>query len=88
MRPQCAPASTGPRSSLNSIGVVHPDAASPGKDRPLVAQLSGRYAKGLSLADVASEFGVYARTLACESVGLGLLPERGEVGIAEFPLNV
>jgi AraC-like DNA-binding protein len=32
----------------------------------LVAQASERYAKGLSLADVASEFGVHARTLARE----------------------
>jgi len=45
----------------------------------LVAQASKRYSDGLSIADVASEFGVHARTLAREFRRAGTVtrPRRG-----------
>jgi AraC-like DNA-binding protein len=46
---------------------------------PLVTQASERYSEGLSLADVASEFGVHARTLAREFRRAGT-PIRGRRG--------
>jgi transposase-like protein len=46
---------------------------------PLVARAAERYSQGLSVADVASEFGVHARTLAREfrRAGIVIRPRRG-----------
>ena len=46
---------------------------------PLVARAADRYSEGLSVADVASEFGVHARTLAREFRRAGIVtrPRRG-----------
>ena len=51
----------------------------------LVAQASKQYAEGWSLADVASEFGVHARTLAREfRRGIVIRPRRG-LGLLKPP---